>query len=299
MASPARRRGSAYGAATWCRHHSCSCPGRLRAGRGHVLEPGQQHVEAVPVAQRTDVELPLHGVGGREQSDGCEALGADGKGGGVRECRRTGSRPRRTTLPRVRDSAGCRSTVGRRCRFPETASSTARSPRAVAPRRRRMRAGRMRRRRSGPARSARRSRWCWHRRDPSIPGSRAAARRPRPSVCRTCGTTRGRSGRTPARARAARKRLRTLDASRTCPVAGCAKTRSWSRRRCERRKWHSSSPASRSAIGTERPRCDLGESNAPRVKLSATRTRPAAQSTSLQRRASSSPWRSPVIAAVR
>ncbi|MDQ3741687.1 MAG: hypothetical protein M3389_12180 [Actinomycetota bacterium] len=45
----------------------------------------------------------------------------------------------------------------------------------------------------------------------------------------------------------------------------------------------------RPLIGTLRPRCDFRESNAPRVWLSATRTRPATQSMSHQRRPMSSP----------
>jgi hypothetical protein len=38
-------------------------------------------------------------------------------------------------------------------------------------------------------------------------------------------------------------------------------------------KWRPSSPAKRSAIGTDRPRWFLGDSNAPRTYASATRTR--------------------------
>jgi hypothetical protein len=108
--------------------------------------------------------------------------------------------------------------------------------------------------------------------------------------------------RTRARPSAFRNRLRTFEASSTWPVSGWEKTRSSSS--CQRERWksRSSSRATRSAIGTDRPVCDLGESalsTRPRGKLSATRTSPATQSTSRRLSASNSPCRKPVIAAVR
>jgi hypothetical protein len=82
--------------------------------------------------------------------------------------------------------------------------------------------------------------------------------------------------------------------------AAVQKTRSSSPWNVERLKWRSSSEATRSAMGTPRlDRFDFGVPSLPRVMLRRTRTRPAVQSTSRQRKAMSSPWRSPVRAAVR
>jgi hypothetical protein len=118
-----------------------------------------------------------------------------------------------------------------------------------------------RHRRWGQERSERRSQLCSHPRGPSTPGLRAArAGRGHlvPNVWRS--SWKVRSG-APARARAVRKRLRSFEASRTCPVAGVASTRSNPVALVERPRAHprlqcddGRAPVGRSADARRRPR---------------------------------------------